>query len=414
MRFDTFKQIVLEEWNKYFHFLAENVAAPWQAELTGKRLLFPDTILFTETGDHFIYEFFGATANFNGLQAKLHKESSTINYLCQSKLIDGDKQKFAIQSSINGGTNGVFLRSQIDNQILNKRFSFTPKLWNESLQSLLFGSNSYYLGFDKDFQCCYLNNCLLGNRFGNLNRIKRILFLAILDKKSDAKAYHYWLNGILQSSLIQRNQILLEQNFQESLKSINPLLGVQYCHSSTEGVYLLAGKFANLFLVPGEPEKTLGEFIQQNSLFIQKALACQIFHFRPELQLVDGNTLPTTEYAIPDLAVERDEGFFDLCALPDLENHTTAKSSRGNLTNSVEKGINQLAKCREYFKFTHNQKFAWAKYEIKVLNPGLWVAIASYNSASNAEIINLAHQLQGTFYEVIDYETLHTMLLCSA
>ena len=82
MEFDEFVETNLQIWNEYleqvFCLTSEGI---WKLG-TGS-LSYPNIALFVETDDHYIFELFGATKDFKGLEKKTHRFLSTLKYLSQ-------------------------------------------------------------------------------------------------------------------------------------------------------------------------------------------------------------------------------------------------------------------------------------------------------------------------------------------
>lgn len=372
MDFEQFQQISLKELNWYFQFIEKYVGNYWHLQLRPGSVLFPNIALFTETKDHFILELFGISKNKNALKVKLHRETSTVTYLSQSKLTEGETGRFILQGSINGGISGCFIRRELDYKILKERFPFCDKLWNHTAQFILEGGDGFYFDFQDEFQNCYMNNCILGNRFGNIHRLKHISFISIVNQKKTLKEYHKWFNEILINALLERAKALIRFNFQESLESVNPLVGTRFCANELEESYILAGQFSNIFLFPGLRETTIGEFIHKNPAIIKQAFSCKSFLYEPELKWIEGNPDPTETSINPDLMVELSDGSFDIYDLKtaaiDKQSITKGGHRRRRFIDYVQEGIAQLVNYKEYFKFEKNQHFAQKKYKIKFPN----------------------------------------------
>jgi hypothetical protein len=417
MKFEVFKQTTLEELNWYFQFIQYYVVDSWNTQLKEGNLLFPNLIVFTETNDHFIFELFGSDKIFTGLKEKNHKDSSTISYLSQSKFLKGGEERFTLTGKINGGISGFFIRREVDYEILKERFPFCEKLWTDTAQIVLPTGDGSYFKFDKDFENCYMHNCILGNRFGNIHRIKHILFIAISNKLRTEKQYRQWLNESLCIVLLQRIQTLLNQDLQESRESINPLICTQFCTNQREEAYRLASQFANLFLTPGVKELTIGEFLNKHPDFIKKVFSCKSFLYQPKLDWIEGNPDESEKAIIPDLMLERDDGYFDICdlKLPKLEREsiTQGERRRRRFIQDVEEGFSQLANYQDYFNFEKNREFAWSKYKIKISNPRLTLVLGNYDNANREKIQEASRKYQGTPYNIIDYDTLNSFLLKS-
>jgi len=413
MNFEAFRKISLEELNWYFQILQDYTSATYKSVGFSGKVLFPNLILFTETKDHFLVELFGINEKFQSLDVKLHKEKTVINYLSQDKLIGGgEKERFILEGGINGGVSGIFIRRELDYEVLKKRFPFHQRLWDQPAQFVLQGGDGYYFDFKDTFKHCYMNNCTLGNKFGNIHRIKHMLLMLICGRNLSENEYKNWLNNLLSLSLLQRVQMPLNTNFQETLASLNPLLGIQVASHSREEISFLTSQFSNFFLIPGVAETSISDFLKKNPSFTKAAFSCRSFICQAQLPWLEGNPAPDEQMIIPDLFLEREDGYFDICdlKLPKHERNSITKGPRRRrrFIDYVNEGISQLANYEDYFKFQENANLANSKFGIKVSKPRLFLVVGSYENATEEEIKEAARSLRENFY-IVDYDTLASL-----
>ncbi len=394
MQFKEFIQVNLQIWNKYFNFLSQSITKG-RLQLGKGMLLFPNIILFTETEDHFLFELFGVERNFNGLKTKIHKMSSTLTYLYQFD--SGQEGPTFHLNGRNTGFKNLWISREVDSEYLKKRFGFQDK-W---LTQLHFeGGRGALLSFGKEFKSCFIDNCIIVNRFEEIYRVKHVLHMIIIKKKQTKQDY---LDELLERLKVR-------------LKTTDDLFGVHFCESELDESYVLASQFANIFLLPGLRETTIGEFLKNNPIFIKKAFSCKGFLYEPEFRWIEGNPDNTEKSIKPDLMLERTDGYFDICDLKtaslDRLRITKGGRSRRRFIDYVEEGISQLANYEEYFKFEKNKGFAKANHNIKVIEPNLFLIVGSYENTTKEEIKEAARRLKPNF-KVIDYDTLNALFLQS-
>jgi hypothetical protein len=394
MKFNKFQQINLDKWNKYFCGIEQNIANPLRHQKREGSILFPNMILFTETKDHLIFELFGADRKFSSLKTKIHTEDSTTRYLYQFNPVQGEGERRFI---LGGGLNGLLIHRELDSNFWQERFPFY-KQWNAGF--ILQGGKGFFMAFSPNLKSCYMNNCMLVNKCGNIHRLKHIICLVIANKKISGKDYIGWL----------------EERFRDSLTQpfIQHLLGIQFCQSQLEENYVLSGQFSNIFLFPGLRETTIGEFLNKNPSILKKALSCKSFLYEPEFRWVEGNPDPKEQFINPDLIVELSNGYFDIydlkTALLDKANITKGGHRRRRFIDYVQEGIAQLVNYREYFEFEKNKQFAQAKYNINISDPTLILVVGNYDNAKKQEIREASRTLPRKCH-IIDYDTLNAMLL---
>jgi hypothetical protein len=262
--------------------------------------------------------------------------------------------------------------------------------------------NGSLFAFGENFRSCYIDNCIIVNRLEEIYRIKYVLHLTIIGKSFSKCEY---LKDI-------------SRNLESPLETSDDLTGIHYIKNESEEDHMLAGQFANLFLVPGLRETTIGDFLEKNPDFLRRAfrtLSCRDVLYQKELKWIEGNPYPEKSIK-PDLLFERNDGCFDIGDLktPLLDKGKITKSDhrRRRFTDDVNEGVAQLANYREYFSFQKNRAYAESKYGIKVSEPKLILIVGSYENVIQNEV-NEASRTLPLNCMVIDYDTLNLMYLSS-
>ena len=395
MNFDEFCRVHTETWHEYLKKLYVATTKK-QIVLQGGTLLFPNLVLYTETSHHYLAEFFGSSLTYKGLVPRQHKETSTIKYLYQ--FADREDNPIFLMNSRCNSIRFLRLSRDIDKSKVKQRFGIdVSKVYQHPNISIPKEGGSL-LSFGPVFQSCYLNNCLLVNTHQEIYRIKSILYLTIVSKTMSAS------------------------NFREDMRSLHLwpvcsplfLLGVYYVPYGSAWAYMLAGQFANLFLVPNLREQNLGKFLHKNPIYLKTALNYVSFLYEQRLEWQEGNPNPNEKYIQPDLLLKSGGGHWDICDLkrPLLEkkNITKGEHARRRFLDYIEEGIAQLANYEHYFSFEENYQYASEKYGISVHNPKLILIVGNYENVDIEEIRQASRKLKPN-YLVMDYDTLNTNFL---
>jgi hypothetical protein len=380
-------------WNSYLSKLDSSISSGSLVLGTGK-LLFPNLALYTETRDHFIFELFGADSHFTMLKKFVHKFSSTVNYLGQ---FEGQRENpiFSLDTR-NSGINTLLLSNEVDLQAVRERFGFVADQWKTHLVRK--GENGALFTFTSSFQSFFIDNCLLVNRLNEVYRVKYILYAEIVSKNFSVEEF---------TSDLYKRLSKPAYNTQE-------LFGIHYIANSSYQNYALSGQFVNIFLLPKLRETRIGEFLRKHPSFIKRALECQGYLYNEKFEWMEGNPNPNEKYIQPDLMLEKENGYYDICdlktAVLDSEKITKGEHRRRRFINYVEEGIAQLANYNEYFKFRKNAEWASSRYGVKVDNPRLILVVGNYENASREEIDEAIRKLKPN-YQILDYDTLNSLYL---
>ncbi|CAH0289527.1 Shedu anti-phage system protein SduA domain-containing protein [Peribacillus frigoritolerans] len=404
MQFNEFIKLNEQIWHEYFSRIFTGFLKKQLTLQDGGKILFPNIILFTQTDDHYIVELLGANRGYSGLTTKKHKEKSTQKYLYQFDYQEEsgyEGSMFRFESSDNkvirgmSGMDGFLLSKSIDKNKLNQRFGFRDH-WPTQLVRAN-EENGPLITFSENFPGCYFNNCVLVNRLNDLYRVKDIVHMTIINKKYSKEFYKEDLNKNLNEAFFQGS-----------------LIGVKYCKEEKIEHFVLSSQFVNTFLIPNIRETTIGEFLSKNPSFIQKALSCKQFLYEKELEWVEGNPNLEEKFINPDILIEREDGYFNICDLKlpklDRKNLTKGKHKRRRFVDDVQEGIAQLANYEEYFHFDKNKEFAKSKYNVEVQSPELILIVGNYENLRAEEVREAARSVKSN-YRIIDYDTLNALFL---
>ncbi|MFK4388803.1 hypothetical protein ABH916_000731 [Peribacillus frigoritolerans] len=404
MHFNEFIKLNEQIWHEYFRGVFNEMLRKKLTLQDGGIILFPNIILFTQTDNHYIVELLGANRGYHGLTTKIHKEKSTQKYLYQFDYEEDPGYKGSLfhvedTESKNRGMSGIdggLLSKAIDIDKLNDRFGFRDH-WPASQLSRANEKDGPLITFYGKIQPFYFNNCVLVNRLNDFYRIKDIVHMTIVNKNYSKEFYKDDLNVNLQDHFFQ-----------------NKLLGVKHCKEEKIEDFALSSQFVNTFLIPNIRETTIGEFLFQNPSFIQKAFSCKQFLYEKELDWIEGNPNLDEKFINPDMLLEKDDGYFNICdlKLPKLnkKNLTKGKHKRRRFVDDVQEGIAQLANYEEYFHFDKNKELAKSKFNIEVLHPELILIVGNYENLKAEEVREATRSLKSN-YRIIDYDTLNALFL---
>ncbi|MFP3951506.1 MAG: hypothetical protein ACLFVP_05145 [Candidatus Bathyarchaeia archaeon] len=248
MDFTEFRHTTLEFWNEYFNKISTLISSG-QVSLKKGSLFYPNIVLFTKTDDHYISEFFGATKEYEGLEEKIHKQESIVKYLYQFETADKTADPLFNFGGRNNGLIWILLSRSKDFDKIKQRFKFIDP-WGTK-----FIREGPLISFTSKFQSQFLDSCLIVNSYEEIYRVKHILHMWIISKTHSKEDY--------------RDD--LENLSNRSLRTTNNIFGVHYIPERPYEGYVLAGQFANLFLMPGLRETTIGKFLEKNPIYIKGA-----------------------------------------------------------------------------------------------------------------------------------------------
>lgn len=398
MHFDLFRQIVANSWESY-------IDETWTAQKTGKimvtraTLVYPTLLLFVETADHFLAEAYGATEKPQSLAKVVHKISmSSAEYLFQFAVDDMVKAKTISKIQFGGKDQPVrglyFMRSDDQNAFIT-RFPFIDKWGAGVVCKGGFGPAVY---FADTFRSGFFANCLFLNQHAGIYRAKFCSHLIVVEKK------------IAKTKLLKGLQKELTIG-----KGPEPqIVGIQVCGGENLKRLLLGGQFANMFLVPGIRETTIGKFLEKNSDVMKAVFQAKKIIPQAKLPWIEGNPDPNEVSIQPDFLLQRQDGFYDICDIKTIvdkrNNVTRGGHKRRRFIDYVNEGLAQLANYEEYFSFPKNAEAAKDKYDVQVQNPKLILIVGSYENAEPSEVKEACRKLKDNI-EILDYDTLNMIFM---
>jgi|WetSurMetagenome_2_1015567.scaffolds.fasta_scaffold61717_1 hypothetical protein len=393
--FSEFRKEHTRIWDSYLKLVSDDIARK-RVTLGEGRLLFPNLVLYTETEDHYIAELFGCALRFDGLTAREHTESSTIRYLYQ--FADSSENPIFKLDGRNNGLLNLLLSRDIDIESVKKRFGFDPHKTHPT-RLIMKQEGGSLLSFGPNFQSCFLNNCLIINKYLQFYRMKDILYVSIVSKTLDLETFVAEENG----------------KCHWPVNNTNALYGIHNVPSNIVESYKLSGQFANVFLVPGIREPNVGKFLHKNPPILTKALNCSEFLYEKPFKWLEGNRNPAEDHIQPDFMLKSSATcYWDICdikkPLLDRENLTKGGHPRRRFIDGVSEGIAQLANYDQYFSYPVNVNHAKERYGIEIQTPQLILVIGNYENTDIQEIKEASRSIKDN-YTIIDYDSLNVAYL---
>jgi len=399
VHFDIFQQIISHRWLAY---ISETATAVKQGRIivNNEKLLYPNLILFVETADHFIAEIYGSTESPLSLSSiKQRTTLTSAEYLFQFAVENLEQAQTSPKIQL-GGQNqvirGVFFRRSNDPAGFVKRFPFIEQ-WNAGFAPT--GGVGPTLYFTDSFRSAFFTNCIFLNQYEKIYRAKFCDHLIIVRKSLEEPE--------LEAGLLR--ELILDNG-----TGTANLVGIKLCGGGNLERLLLAGQFANMFLMPRIRETTIGKFLENNTTLLKTAFGVQEIISQPPLPWRAGNPDPNEESIIPDFLLRHSDGFCDICDIKTTvdtrKSITKGGHRRRRFIEVVHEGIAQLANYEDYFSFPENAMAAKEKYGVSVRNPKLILVVGSYDNAPFAEVSQASRQLKPNI-EIIDYDTLNAMFI---
>ncbi len=246
------------------------------------------------------------------------------------------------------------------------------------------------LGFGPDTNYVCIENCLLINTLHSAVRIRNVQVAVIIQSDVQEKDYLAYL----------RDHFRMAPGREIS--------GVQMLPGDQAEKLQLVAQFANIYLMNGLREVSIGQFLDQHSDIITTALDAHAIITEPHLTWQTASPDPDETAINPDLFVIRKDGscdVFDL-KLPLLNRKRLTKGERRRrrFVDAVDEGIAQLAHYREFLDIPENRKFSEAKYGVTFSNPRYGLIVGNYENLLAEEVKEASRRL-GDFV-LIDYDTL--------
>ncbi len=378
-------------WEGYFHRIEEFIRRG-EVLMVGGTLLYPTLLLCTQTRNHLIAEFFGASKERRILSIKQRQQTSIREYLAQFPDEDTGNARIYLNAS-GSHLRNLCLSHEVNFAEAESRF---PALRLLETRLVFAESTGCLLKFGPRFSDVTLANCILINTNGAFYRAKYISDLLIVAKNVSRAG----LEAILQR-YVRRDRFVK---------------GVVTCAPEFEQDYIVGSQLQSLYLTPRLHETTIGEFINQHPTFVKRTLQTDRFVYEPYLEWVD-ETAKGTDHAInPDLVFENKNKFYDILDLKTalLEKRSLTKGARRRrrFIDAVNEGVAQLANYAEYFQYEDNRAHALSKYDISVESPRLYLIIGHFDNTRRQEVEEALRPYKNL--TVFDYDSLVQLYLATA
>lgn len=147
---------------------------------------------------------------------------------------------------------GLYITPPLDEATVRARFPF---LKHAPLDTRIIGRQcNAALRFDGAAHLMHIDNCVLVNRHDAVCRLKYVLHASIVNKSVDMNEYQQHLAAMFNGHETRYGVWTVRETNVDLLERV-----------------ILAGQFANIYLVPELREPTIGVFLSQHPDFVRKA-----------------------------------------------------------------------------------------------------------------------------------------------
>lgn len=385
-------------FNAYFSEISQLVRAERiRTDTRSPAPYFPQMMVITTMPNHFAVELVGGE-RFNGpLRLVQRKLNDADIYFGQFKYPSGIPFAYRFTDSLQGKVHEgpVF---NLDNLAMipagthhevARRF---PKILSHYGTIFTMAGNARFtsITFSNKRTRVTVNNVLLANFYNGITRIRHIQLAVVISKSTLADDYKSYLKQLL------------------SVTSATRLVAVRLYPASKEEVIFKAAQFANIFLMNNLHETSIGAFIDQHREILLSALNVRDLISEPYLPWVIPSPDPQEKAINPDLFVQREDGYWDICdlKLPLLDRKDVTRGNRNRIRflSTIEDGIAQLAHYREFLAIPEHAALAAKKYGVKFSNPRLALVVGNYENVDIGKIADAKRRFPDI--EIIDYDSL--------
>lgn len=341
-------------WHEHLKGVSEHLTTSHARELPGP-LLFPRTMVLTETPDWNILEFVGISREYRSLEVRRQKAVGIDQYFADAS---GSKPVVILREA--DVYQDATIATEAGRGALRSNFPGAEGLIGRELvgtgdgKLLQFAPGNYSV----------LNRVLLASGTG-----LHWTFLAIAIHRSEpADKYRAFL-----------------ENLVNSVPHLDPVGTFAVPRGELEQL-LKAEPFGSTYH-QGLHKTTVGDFLQQHEEILLSAFDATQLIREPVLESEDGTALT------PDFILERSDGTHivgDL-ALPLLE---TAKDGKLRRRSTALGDAARLTQYEDFFKNADNRAFAKTKYDVELTNPRTLLVTAGQDAAEPSGAV-----------ELIDYDT---------
>lgn len=254
---------------------------------------------------------------------------------------------------------------------------------------VLGGPLTHLMGFSKQSKSCLVSECMLSYVKNNIYRLRYIHQLMMFNSE---------LN---EDEIISDMDSFIESENDE-------VFGVHYFSDEKELPWVKASYLMNLVLNDKIHETTIGDYLNDHSDILLKALGYKKIVYEPSLKWLEKTSDNPDIYINPDALLQREDGFYDICdfkkGLAKRKSLTKDERKRRRFVDEVNEGLAQLDNYEEYFTYALNAQHAIERFNVNVLSPMKILIIGNIENAKQDEI---KQSLRGrSNVLVVDYDSL--------
>lgn len=254
---------------------------------------------------------------------------------------------------------------------------------------VLDGPLTHLVGFSKGSKSHAISECMLSYVKNNIYRLRYIhqlmMFNSELNEDEISSDMGYFIEN-------ERNEVF----------------GVHYFPDEKELPWIKASYLMNLVLNDKIHETTIGDYLNDHSDILLKALGYKGIIYEPSLEWLEKTCDNPDSYINPDALLQREDGFYDICdfkkGLTKRKSLTKDERKRRRFVDEVNEGLAQLDNYEEYFTYSLNAQHAIERFNVNVSSPMKILIIGNIENAKQDEI---KQSLRGrSNVLVVDYDSL--------
>ncbi|EMG3206458.1 DUF4263 domain-containing protein [Klebsiella pneumoniae] len=347
---------------------------------------YPTTMLCVESeGEMFSVELLGLTKVRTPLKIKKRSNISVRELTFIDRKNDAGEAMFKVSSK--AIFSGLMFCDKDSSAFHDSQGNFFSKRFKTRIQ--IAGQVTHLIGFNDDTASCLVSECMVSYVSNNFYRLRYIHQLMIFNAKLNESDIDSDMNYFLTNDESQT-------------------FGVHYFPGELDLSWVKASYLMNLVLNDKIHETTIGDYLNDHSDIILKALGYKNIVYEPSLEWIEKTPDNPDVYINPDALLQRRDDFYDICdfkkALAKRKSLTKAERRRRRFVDDVNEGLAQLDNYEEYFTFALNAKHALDRFNVKVASPNKILIIGSIENAKQDEIEQSLRGRVNTL--VVDYDSL--------
>lgn len=361
MKPTEFVKVNSQFWGDHLRSVSEHLPTSHSRELPGP-LLYPRTMVLTETPDWNILELVGVSREYRSLEVRRQKAAGIDEYF-------GTTGSAAPVANLPGENffRDATIATERARKALKKSFPGTEGLIGNEMVGTGDAGDGKLLGFAPGNYTAF-ERVLLASSAGSSVRIHWTFLTIAIHRSEPADKYRDFL-----------------QNLVNSAAHLDPVGTFAVPRGELDQV-LKAAPFESTYQ-HALAKATVGEFLQQHEDILLSAFDATQLISRPVLEGSEQN---------PDFILERADGSHIVgdVTLPLLEIAKGGKKVHRSVT--VREGAARLAEYGKYFENVENQALVKSKYGVEITDPRKLLVIGSQDTLDTVK----------DAVEIVDYETI--------